>query len=155
MKILVKLIFVTVIVFFNNNIIIAQDIIVLRNGNEIQAKVLEIRQTEVSYKNWTNIDGPTYTKNKADIFMIKYSNGSKDVFEQEKSPTNNYSNTTSNQYIGTWYDKNYNGKTNQSCIIITSAGENFLVEAKMRVYLDNMWGKEYNTPPKPDHLRSN
>jgi hypothetical protein len=72
--------FILFILLITASIGSAQDLIVLRNGDEIQVKVLEIKQTEVSYKNWTNIDGPTYTKSKADIFMIKYPNGSKDVF---------------------------------------------------------------------------
>lgn len=143
MKKLIQVFLIPLILLSTNNIGIAQDVIVLRNGDEIQAKVLEIKQLEITYKNWTNIDGPVYTKNKADIFMIKYSNGSRDVFELEKSPANNFSKTTSSNFVGTWYDKKYNGKTNQSVILITPAGDNFLVEAKMRVYLDNIWGTDY------------
>jgi hypothetical protein len=142
MKILVKLIFVTAIVLFTNNIIIAQDIIVLRNGDELKAKVLEIRQTDISYKNWTNIDGPTYTKNKAEIFMIKYSNGSKDVFEQEKSFSNNYSNNA-DKFIGLWRHKNYNGKSNQSVMLVTRVEDNYIVEARMRVFQEKAFGTNY------------
>jgi hypothetical protein len=59
----------------------AQDVILLKSGEEIQAKVLEVTETEIRYKNFNNSEGPTYTKNKADIFMIKYPNGQKDVFQ--------------------------------------------------------------------------
>lgn len=143
MKSLIKILCFIIILMFCKVIGNAQDLIILRNGNEIQAKVLEIKQQEITYKNWTNIDGPTYTKSKTDIFMIKYANGSKDVFEIEKNPANISSKTTGDNFIGTWNHKKYNGKTNQSVIIIKPAGSNYLVEAKMKVYLDNIWGTDY------------
>lgn len=60
----------------------AQDLIICRNGDEITSKILKISKTEVEYKKWSNIEGPTYTLDKADIFMIKYQNGEKDVFKE-------------------------------------------------------------------------
>lgn len=61
----------------------AQDVIVCRDGEEIESKVLKISQTEVEYKKWTNQDGPSYTLDKSKVFMIKYQNGEKDVFKEE------------------------------------------------------------------------
>lgn len=61
----------------------AQDVIVCRDGEEIESKVLKISQTEVEYKKWTNQDGPLYTLDKSKVFMIKYQNGEKDVFKEE------------------------------------------------------------------------
>lgn len=58
----------------------AQDVIVLRNASEIQAKVKSIGQQEVVYLKWDNLDGPTYTLLKSEIFFIKYANGLKDTF---------------------------------------------------------------------------
>lgn len=63
----------------------AQDVIICRNGDEITSKILKISKSEVEYKKWTNPDGPTYTLEKADIFMIKYQNGEKDVFKDAPS----------------------------------------------------------------------
>ena len=60
----------------------AQDNIILRDGNEIGAKIIEINVDNIKYKKYTNLDGPTYTKKINDIFMIKYENGEKDVFDQ-------------------------------------------------------------------------
>lgn len=60
----------------------AQDIIICRNGDEISSKVLKISKTEIEYKKWTNQDGPAYTIEKAEVFMIKYQNGEKDVFKE-------------------------------------------------------------------------
>ena len=58
------------------------DIILLRNGNEIQAKVLEVGLSSVKYKKCDNQEGPLIEIEKNDIFMITYSNGSKDVFKE-------------------------------------------------------------------------
>ena len=60
----------------------AQDVIVLRNANEIQAKVESIGQNEITYRKWANIEGPTYTLAKGEIFFIKYANGDKDTFSE-------------------------------------------------------------------------
>ena len=64
-----------------------QDIIILRNGNEIQAMVSEIGIDDVTYKRFDNPNGPTYTLKKSEIFMIRYANGSKDVFTDNTVPT--------------------------------------------------------------------
>jgi len=55
-------------------------IITLKNGEDIQALIQEIGELEVKYKKYENSNGPNYTLKKSEIFMIRYSNGSKDVF---------------------------------------------------------------------------
>lgn len=61
----------------------AQDIIIMRNGKEIQAKVAKINNDNIEYKKWTNQYGPIYTVPKQDVFLIKYVNGDKDIFTDE------------------------------------------------------------------------
>lgn len=61
----------------------AQDVITKRNGEDINAKVLEISDLEVKYKKFDFLDGPTYTEKKSEILIIRYENGSKDIFEEE------------------------------------------------------------------------
>lgn len=61
----------------------AQDVIICRNGDEITSKVLKVSRTEIEYKRWSNQDGPSYTLDKSEVFMIKYQNGEKDVFKEE------------------------------------------------------------------------
>ena len=61
----------------------AQDVIVKRNGEELQCKILEVSKNEVKYKRWTNQDGPSFAEKKSDIFMIKYENGEKEVVAYE------------------------------------------------------------------------
>ena len=64
----------------------AQDIIILKNGNDIQAIVLEIGADDVKYKKFDNPNGPSYTLRKSEIFTIRYENGSKDVFNEVVAP---------------------------------------------------------------------
>lgn len=71
----------------------AQDIITTKEGKEIQAKVLEINQTEIKYLDFENQDGPTYVLNKADVVLIRYQNGKNEVFT-DSSPSQNDTSTT-------------------------------------------------------------
>src|SRR6186713_1088642 len=68
---------------------LAQDIILKTNGDEIQSKVVEIDAEKVKYKKYENPDGPLYSIAVAEVFMIRYANGSKDVMtsiEKQLSP---------------------------------------------------------------------
>jgi hypothetical protein len=66
----------------------AQDVITNKNGDEIKAKVIEVGQTEIKYKKFTNLTGPIFTVSKSDVFMIKYENGEKEVFNSETKKNN-------------------------------------------------------------------
>ena len=61
----------------------SQDVITKTDGEEVKAKVLEVTQSEIKYKKFDNPNGPTFTIFKKEVFMIKYGNGSKDVFNSE------------------------------------------------------------------------
>lgn len=63
----------------------AQDLLTKQNGEELQVKVLEITPTEVRYRRTDNPDGPLITVRRADVFMIRYASGTKEVF----GPTQN------------------------------------------------------------------
>ena len=69
-----------VICLLSISLVKAQDIIVLKNADEIQAKVQSIGQNEVSYRKWSNLEGPIYTLYKSQILFIKYANGEKEIF---------------------------------------------------------------------------
>jgi hypothetical protein len=60
-----------------------QDVIVRKNGEEIKARVEQILDTEIKYRKADNLTGPIYSIKKADVFMIKYENGTKDVFTEQ------------------------------------------------------------------------
>lgn len=59
----------------------AQDVIVQKDGSTIISRVLEVNQSDIKYKKFSNLNGPTYTINKFDIMSINYENGDKDTFE--------------------------------------------------------------------------
>lgn len=63
------------------------DVIIKRNGDEVLAKIIEIGINEIKFKKCNNLDGPIYSVLKDDIFMIKYSNGEKDVFKLKEKET--------------------------------------------------------------------
>ena len=66
-----------------SNFINAQDIMTLRNGNDLSVKVTEINTTEIKYKDYKNLDGPIRVIYKSEVFSIKYENGVKSVFNTE------------------------------------------------------------------------
>lgn len=55
------------------------DVLVFRDGTEILAKISEINESQVRYKRCDNVEGPTYVTEKSDLFMLKYSNGTREV----------------------------------------------------------------------------
>lgn len=86
-------IFYIVIILISHNIY-SQDIITKKDGTDIKAKVSEISDSEVKYKKYENLDGPTYSLLKSEILLIRYENGTKDVFtenfiEQSKPEVDN------------------------------------------------------------------
>ncbi|MBP5677415.1 MAG: hypothetical protein J6W88_02830 [Bacteroidales bacterium] len=90
MKRLFLLLSVLILMFFSTS---AQDLITLKNGTDIKAKVLEVNPTDVTYKLYTNPDGPTYKILRSDILLIRYENGTNEVFDDNShSPTNNHPN---------------------------------------------------------------
>jgi len=66
--------------------VLAQDIITMKNGEDIKAFVQEIGDVDVKYKKFDNPNGPNYTLKKAEILMIRYENGIKDIFSEEEKP---------------------------------------------------------------------
>lgn len=81
-----KILLSTLLVIFTIGICFSQDVITKRTGEEIKAKVLEVTKTEIKYKNFNNLDGPAYTISKSDVIMIRYENGTKDIFTEPSSP---------------------------------------------------------------------
>lgn len=53
----------------------AQDVIVMRSGVVVNAKVQEVTSSEIKYKKSSNLNGPLYTVNKSEVFAINYENG--------------------------------------------------------------------------------
>lgn len=72
-----------------------QDIIVKSNGDEVKAKITKVTDDEISYKRWANQNGPEYVVKTANIFMIKYQNGEKEVFGGNENKSQSSSASTS------------------------------------------------------------
>lgn len=91
----------------------AQDVITTKEGDDIQAKILEVTTTEVKYKKYTNLEGPIYVLSKSDVLIIRYENGEKDVFKDSPQSGSYKPNTTHQLSEGMSYSqyKNYYDKS--------------------------------------------
>jgi hypothetical protein len=58
----------------------SQDVITLKNGNEVKSKVVEVEDADIKYRKFENLTGPVYSISKTEVFMIQYENGSKEVY---------------------------------------------------------------------------
>lgn len=68
------------------------DNIILKNGDEISAKIKTISEKEIIYKKCTFQDGPDYILKKENVLLIKYSNGTKEVFNENSTSNESKSN---------------------------------------------------------------
>lgn len=57
----------------------SQDILYTTSGNKIAVKVLEINTKDIKYKDFSNLEGPTYVISKLDIVLINYANGISEI----------------------------------------------------------------------------
>lgn len=93
----------------------AQDLITLKDGSDVQAKIIEVGTTEIKYKRFSNLDGPVFIVNKSDVLIIRYENGEKDVFVETKQKDEISLNTSEpivagmkyNEYCKLYDTKNY------------------------------------------------
>jgi hypothetical protein len=69
----------------------AQDLIILKNGDELPVKVIEIGIDNVKYKKINSESAPVYSLLKSEIRMIKYENGEKERFEETSKTDNSLS----------------------------------------------------------------
>lgn len=68
----------------------AQDVIVKKNGNTVVCRVIEVGQTEIVYKRWTELQGNNYVMNISDIASIHYENGGKKDFGTDTATNNSF-----------------------------------------------------------------
>jgi len=80
----------------------SQDLITKKTGEDIKVKVTEITNSEVKYHKFDDLTGPVYSINKSEILLIKYENGTKDIFtnsNQSQPPVGNQSQPTEGKKI--------------------------------------------------------
>lgn len=65
-------------------IIFAQDVIIETSGARTEARILTVNDAEISYKRFSNLNGPTYTKKIEKIARIEYENGDVDDFNDQR-----------------------------------------------------------------------
>lgn len=68
-------------------ILFSQDVIVLKNADEIKSKVIELTDLTIKYKKWENVNGPTYNISKSEVLFIRYENGTKEVISTIPKPS--------------------------------------------------------------------
>ena len=66
---------------------LSQDVILKKDNTTILSKVLEITNTEIKYKKWSNQDGPTYSINRSEATSINYQSGEVDRFNNNTVTT--------------------------------------------------------------------
>ena len=103
-----------IVVLMNTLCIMAQDIIFRSSTDSIQAQVLTVGISEITYRKWNNLEGPIYSIFIDDIAAIRYANGTYDFFTT-RSPQ---------QTIV----KNYNQK---SSIMLTRSGNKYIYGNKI------------------------
>lgn len=72
-----------------NSLITECDELIMMDGTEISAKILEITPNEIKYKKCNNIDGPIFTKALSSVFKIKYSNGTSQLIKNSENRDSN------------------------------------------------------------------
>lgn len=58
------------------------DIIILKSGVQIHAKVIEIGLSEIKYKKCSYLEGPVIVVSNADVYRIQYANGTEEIIPQ-------------------------------------------------------------------------
>ena len=103
-----KLLFIIISLSLFGTSLFAQDIIVKKDGQEIESKVTEIGTDEIKYKKYSNLEGPIYSINKDELVFIKFKNGEKEVFTLKNTPKSNNKELS----IGMGFKKKYYEGTN-------------------------------------------
>ena len=64
----------------------AQDVIIKINGDEMNARVREITPTQIIYLSADTTDTLSYKIAKSEVFMLRFANGTKEVFHENLPP---------------------------------------------------------------------
>ena len=119
----------------------AQDVIITRQSERIDAKILEVSESEIRYKKQNNPDGPTFVLSTTKVASILYANGEVQTFEaQKKASEDREEGKASSQKL-------YNGiETSLNPLLAIGLGEgsstSFLVDAGFGRRFNNnfYWG---------------
>lgn len=93
-----KIVLCLFFVVWAGGLIFAQDIIVTKQSEKIEAKITDVEQDQIKYKKFSYQDGPTYTIKKSDIATIIYQNGDVETFTYVQSTSNTPVPTSSDDF---------------------------------------------------------
>jgi hypothetical protein len=82
-------IFTTIFLFAGIWSAAAQDLIILRDGNIIEAKVMEIAPAEIRYRRFNHLDGPMIIIQKDTVLTIRYERGNYEIINAGVASTSN------------------------------------------------------------------
>lgn len=75
----------------------AQDVIFLGANDSIVAKVLSVGTSEITYKKWSNLEGPDYSISVNQIAAIRYANGTYDFFNSKNTSSQQETSSSANK----------------------------------------------------------
>lgn len=104
----------------------AQDVLVRKNGDVENVKVLEVTPTEVKYKKASNPDGPTFSETRSSLISVKYANGETQKFSDSPSYNN--------------YNNNVGGGLSGNRAYYAEYGKEKKMTNEISAYLQNGWG---------------
>ena len=61
----------------------AQDVIIRKDGQEVEADILRLTAREVFYKRWDNPEGPEFVLSRSEIVLIRYADGRVQILEDD------------------------------------------------------------------------
>lgn len=82
-----KLLSLGIVVLLNTMCVFAQDVIFRSSTDSIQAQVLTIGTTEITYRKWSNLEGPIYSISINEVAAVRYANGTYDFFSNKSAVT--------------------------------------------------------------------
>jgi hypothetical protein len=68
-----------------------QDLIITNSKEELKTKIIEIEELLIKYKKFDFQEGPIYSIKKSEVFLIIYSNGTRETFNQKVVESENQS----------------------------------------------------------------
>jgi len=80
-----KYVLMTLVIVLSTICAQAQDVIFKSSSDSIQAQVLTVGTTEITYRKWNNLEGPIYSVPVNEVAAIRYANGSYDFFSNKNT----------------------------------------------------------------------
>lgn len=80
----------------------ANDVIVTRNLEKIEGKIIEVSKNEIKYKKASNPDGPTFVIETNEVGTIVYENGEIEVYKEDQQ-TQSFNSVQNEKKVGKLY----------------------------------------------------